>query len=269
MLPNAVPPDHRGRRQALRPRGDDVLAAQALQHERPGHAGDVGHVEGAQHQRRQRQMRRGVAQASQSPASDAVDQQHAGHLRHHVLEQHVLPPRPRRPAEGRVEHQQADQRQHEHRDRMPGQAHDPDRLVDPAALPHRRPARRAARPPASASTSATVASSSVAGKNRAISVATRLLVITDRPRSPCSKLAGVAHELLRQRPVQPHLPPGPLDHVLRRAVADHGQHRVDRHHAADQEGDQHQAEQRDRDAAPAVGRRTRAEPTRQAFWMRA
>jgi hypothetical protein len=46
------------------------------------------------------------------------------------------------------------------------------------------------------------------------------------------------HELLRQRQVQAQFLAHALHHVLGRTVADdHGQHRVDRHHAADEEGD--------------------------------
>ena len=56
-------------------------------------------------------------------------------------------------------------------------------------------------------------------------------------------VADVDHELLPERQVEAELDPHPLVDVRRRAIADRGQHRVDRHHPADQERDQQQAEE--------------------------
>ena len=49
-------------------------------------------------------------------------------------------------------------------------------------------------------------------------------------------------ELRVQRLVQPHLLAHPLHHVFGRAVADNRQHRIDRHHAADEERDREQSQ---------------------------
>ena len=64
---------------------------------------------------------------------------------------------------------------------------------------------------------------------------------------------GVAEELLRQRAVEAHFVAGAFDDVLRRAVADDGEHRVDGDDAADEEGDQHEAEEGDGDAGGGGG----------------
>jgi hypothetical protein len=56
-------------------------------------------------------------------------------------------------------------------------------------------------------------------------------------------LADVDRELPPERQVEPQLLLDPLVDLGRRAVADGRQHRVDRDHAADDEGDQQQAEE--------------------------
>ena len=71
---------------------------------------------------------------------------------------------------------------------------------------------------------------------------TGLEVSTEVPKSPGSALLTIDAELLPQRLVEAQLLAHARDHVLGRAVADDGQHRIDRDHAADEEGDGEKAE---------------------------
>jgi hypothetical protein len=82
-----------------------------------------------------------------------------------------------------------------------------------------------------------VASSSVAGKVLRMSSSTGLEVSTDGAEIARQRLAQVDAELLVQRLVQPSSSRTRCDHVFGRTVAHNRQHRIDRHDAADEEGD--------------------------------
>jgi hypothetical protein len=60
-------------------------------------------------------------------------------------------------------------------------------------------------------------------------------------------LLDVDPELGRQRPIQPELAARGLVDILGCLIADHRQHRIDRHDPSDEEGDREQAQQRQRD----------------------
>ena len=116
---------------------------------------------------------------------------------------------------------------------------------------------------------ATVASSSVAGKTRRMSSSTGREVRTLVPKSPRSTLLEIVQELAPERQVEAQGEARLLVDLGRGAVADHGQHRVDRHHPADQEGDQEQAQeghgQRERDARHGLSSAA-WDPPRHAAW---
>src|SRR3546814_4750496 len=78
--------------------------------------------------------------------------------------------------------------------------------------------------------------------------------ISDWSSDVCSSDLGIAEvalhhvphidgELLVEGPVEAELLARPLDHMGWRAVADDGQYRIDRYHAADDEGHQQQTEE--------------------------
>jgi hypothetical protein len=87
-----------------------------------------------------------------------------------------------------------------------------------------------------------VASSSVAGKVFADVVPDRVGRQHRAAEVALQGAADIAHELLRQRQVQAQFLAHALHHVLGRPVTDDGQCRVDRDHAADEEGHRQQAE---------------------------
>ena len=76
-----------------------------------------------------------------------------------------------------------------------------------------------------------------------MSSSTGCAVSTLWPKSPVSTFCTIDQELLPERQVEPHLEPHPLVDRRRRPVADGGQHRVDRHDPADQEGDEQEPEE--------------------------
>jgi len=94
---------------------------------------------------------------------------------------------------------------------------------------------------------AAVASSRVAGKNRAMSASTAFDVSTERPKSPLQHLEDIEEELLIERQIKAELGPCALIDLGGGAVADRRQHGIDRHDAADQEGDEKQAEEGQQD----------------------
>ena len=95
---------------------------------------------------------------------------------------------------------------------------------------------------------AMVASSSVAGKTRAMSSATGRAVSSDLPKSPVSDVADIDRELRDERLVEAERLSRCFVLRLAGALADHGEHRVDRDDAADEEGDEEQAEEGDEQA---------------------
>ena len=91
-----------------------------------------------------------------------------------------------------------------------------------------------------------VAISSVAGKTRAEVLGDRAAGGDRHAEVAGQHVAHVGEELHDERPVEPHLDPRRLVDLRGGAVAHHRQHRVDRHHAADEEGDGEEAEEGER-----------------------
>ena len=94
-----------------------------------------------------------------------------------------------------------------------------------------------------------------------------MAVSTELAEVALEDVADVDQELLPERQMQAELDPHLLVDVGRRPLADRRQHRIDRHHPADHEGDQQQAEEGERERGDeaqhpvrdgAGGRRMRA-----------
>ncbi len=237
-----VAPDHARLGEALDPGGGDVLLGELLDHEAARHARDIGEREVAEQRCGQDQVVDGVPEDVPFAGERGIDQQHAGQGLDQAVVEHIEPARPGDEIELGVEDQQADQAEPEHRHRVADQAEQADRVVDQATLvdrgqhahghaeQHAQERRHGGELEGRREDARDVAQHRVGGQHRAAEVAAQ-------------DVADVDQELLPERQVQAKLDPHPLVDVGRRAIADRGQHRIDRHHAADQEGDQQQAEE--------------------------
>jgi hypothetical protein len=78
-----------------------------------------------------------VAKRLPVPVQRRVDQDHAGHVRHHVHERRGDAPRAADPSEVRVEHHEHDEPQPEVRQRVAHEAEEPHGVIRGAALPYR------------------------------------------------------------------------------------------------------------------------------------
>ena len=122
------------------------------------------------------------------PGERGVDEDDAGDRRDEVVERHVEPPGPATQPSRAVEEEEAHEPEPEDRDRVAEEAHDADHLVGQPAPAHRGDHAAWGSPSTTPISVATVASSSVAGKNRRMSTSTGLEVSTERPKSPTSTL---------------------------------------------------------------------------------
>ena len=186
-------------------------------------------------------MRQHVAKRVPLPGTGGVDQQKPGDRGQRVLVGHVDAARSADPAQFGVKQHQPHQPEPEDRHRIADQAHHANNLIDNAATPHRRPdAERHAEPGPDEDAqrrqfdgrrkgAANVLHHRVRRQHRGAEIALR-------------DLCQVNVELLVERLIQAELLTYAGDHVLGRAVANDGQHRVDGHHAADEEGDGEQTQ---------------------------
>ena len=170
-----------------------------------------------------------------------VEQHEAGARDQREFIGHVDATRPGNPAQLGIKHQQCHQPEPENRHRVTDQPDDAHHLIDPLATPHRCPhAQRHAEPGAKENAQAgqfhrrrkgpaDVLHDRVGRQHRGAEVAAQ-------------HLAQVDVELRVNRLVQPHFLARPGHHMRRRVVADQGQHRIDRNHPADEEGDREQSE---------------------------
>ena len=167
-----------------------------------------------------------------------------------VLEGDVDAAGPADPAELGVEQQQGHQAEPEDRHRIADQAEHAHDLVERACPGAPPPARRAAR-------RATAPIRMPSGRQLQRRREDALDVVDDRvgrsaPKCRnrrCSAFADIDRRTAASSGLsRPSSSRTALDHVLGRAVADDRQHRIDRHHAADEEGDRKQAEEGDASA---------------------
>ena len=192
-------------------------------------------------------MRHRIAQHLPIPRQQRIHGQEIGHRRHLLVKHDILPPRPRRPVQRGVEHQQAEQSEHENRQRMPGQTHHADRVIHLGALLHR--GQHAQRHADERRQQDRHRGKLHRGGKEALDVLPhRMARHHGTPEIAARELAEIDPELDIQRPVEPEFEPHRRHHIGRRPVAHDGQHRIDRHHPPDQERDQHEAEQGDRHA---------------------
>jgi hypothetical protein len=167
--------------------------------------------------------------------------------RHQPLVRHVELSGARRDPQFHVEHQQADQAQHEHRHRLPGQAHHAHHMVESRALPRR--GEHAQRHTDDDGDDDRRRSQLQCGRKELCDVGGDRMRRHDRSAEVAvQQVHQVDPELHEQRLVEAKLLAHRGDHVGRRVVAGDCDHRIDRHHPADQERDLDQAEQRNWDA---------------------
>ncbi len=147
-----------------------------------------------------------------------------------------MPPRSRHPAEPGVEEQQPDQPEPERRHRVAEEADDADGLVDPGPLPvgGDQPHRHAEEDADEDAERRHLQR----GREDAGEVVGHRAAGGDRHAEVAGQdVADVGGELHDQRPVEAHGDARVLVDLLGGAVADHREHRVDRHDAPDEEGD--------------------------------
>ena len=186
-------------------------------------------------------MRQRIAKSVPFTGHRRVQQQKAGHGRQRELIGHVDAARPADPVQLGVKQHQPHQPEPENRHRIPDQPDDAHHLIDQLAAPYRRPhAQRHAQPRAEQDTqagqfhrrrkrAADVLHHRVGGQHRDAKITAQ-------------HLAQVDVKLRVQRLVQPHFLARPGHDMRRRVVADHGQHRIDRNHPADEKRDREQAQ---------------------------
>ena len=161
----------------------------------------------------------------------------------------IEPARPGGPAELAVEDEEADQPEPEDRHRIADQADEADRLVRPAPLVDRggdagrdcrrgrRSAWRSWRAPASP------------GRRGRCPRSPGRAVSSDLPKFAGEHVADIDRELRRAAACRGRAPARAASScACRGALAEDGEHRIDRDDAADQEGDEEQAEEGDEEA---------------------
>ena len=239
-------PDYLEFGDTFHPGGGDVFLAQLLQHETAGHAADIGDGVVAEDGRRQDDVRQRIAENLEIPCDQAVDQDHAGYVRHHILEEDIEPSRPADPAKHAVEHQQADQAEPEDRHGIPEEAQHADDLIRPAALVDCGDDTHGD----------TENDAEHGGDGRQLQGCWKHPDDILRDRS-CGQqggaeiapenIADVVEKLDIERLIQTHRLAGGLIDFFARLVADNGERRIDRHDAADDEGDKQQPDEGDGD----------------------
>ena len=163
-------------------------------------------------------------------------------------------PGPADPAEIGVEQQERHEAEPEHRHRIAEQPDNAQHMVGPSIVARRRDdARRHAEHQAEKRRERRELDGRGEETARCPSV-TGLRVRAERPKSPCSHHPAIARELDPDRPVQSHLGARAGIDRARGAVADHRQHRIDRHHSRDEEGDQQQSQERQADSRKKPGK---------------
>src|SRR5262245_19493711 len=88
---------------ALYPGGGDIVLAELLDHQAPGHAGDVGERKGAEYRRRQDEMGKGVGEDLPLADKRGVDQQLARNRLDQAIIEDIEATRPGQPVELAVE----------------------------------------------------------------------------------------------------------------------------------------------------------------------
>ncbi|MNY13254.1 hypothetical protein D3C86_1463830 [compost metagenome] len=235
-------PDHLAPRQALDPCSDDVFLGQLFEHEAAGHAADVGDRVQAEDQRGQDDVPERAGKGLPVTRQCRVDQQQARDVRHHAVVGQVDPPCPTGPTQPGVEHQQAHHADPENRRGVTEQGDHPCHMVAQAALvaggDHtQRQAdedaeqdRQGGQFDGRREHPLDVFKHRVAGQQRVAEITVQQVV-------------EVQAELGPDRFVQAH---GPVHLVVGGAVgvrADHGQHRVQRHHPTNEESQRQQTQQ--------------------------
>ena len=95
------------------------------------------------------------------------------------------------------------------------------------------------------------------GRNSLISLVTERWVTSERPKSPCTRIAQPVEVLHGHRLVEVHLLAQPVHHPLRRTRADGHARRVAGHDAGDDEDDDRQAQQHEDGVQETTGKETR------------
>ncbi|MCY1301511.1 hypothetical protein D9M70_511270 [compost metagenome] len=184
----------------------------------------------------------GVAEDLPFACDDAVDKDEPGDRRHHAVIEDVDPPRAADPFQPRIKDGKADKAEPEGGHRIAEQADDADALIEPRAAAGgcknaERDADQHAEDDAECrhlerrrEDTGKVFGNRLAGGNRGAKIAG-------------GDIADIADELGDQRLVEPHFLADALIDHNGRAVADDSENRVDRHDAADEEGDREQAKE--------------------------
>ncbi len=174
----------------------------------------------------------------------AVDQDEAGHRIDDVVIADIQPPWPGDPAEVGVEDEKPDKAEPEDRDRIAEQTDDADHLILPPSLigggdDAERHAERNAEDRRQGGElerrreeAHDISEHRVRGQHRSAEIAVQ-------------HLGGIEVELLIERQIEAELDARALIDIGGGAIADDGEHRIDRHDTADQEGHEQQTEEGD------------------------
>ncbi|MNV44762.1 hypothetical protein D3C71_1365310 [compost metagenome] len=243
-----VPPDNGHCRKPLGTGGNDIFALQRIDHEGACHAGDIGHAEIGKDADGLHHMGDGVVKRVPVAGKQRIDRHQAGDRRDHAVIDNVLPARSGCDAKRGVKYQQRNQRQHEDGHGMAGKADDADDLVRQLTLLHGGP--YAERNADQRSENECCRSKLEGGGENALDIDPDRVAGQDGiAEITVQHLRHIVEKLNDQWLVQAHFGPNPHNDVFRRVVADCRNDGIDRHDAPDQEGDDHQTEQRQDDAA--------------------
>ena len=190
-------------------------------------------------------MAEGVPEYLPLPRNRRINQDHAGDDRHHVFEENAKPSGSLHPAENAVEYQQADNAKPEDRHGIANKPDNAHQLIRPAILPNgaRNAHRHAKR------------HTDDGGEGGEFQCRWKnTLDILDHRAIGHQRLAEIARshflhidpELPPKRLVEPKLSFHRFIDIARRLVANHGEYRINRHHAPDEESDRKQSKQRQR-----------------------
>ncbi|EGE57244.1 hypothetical protein RHECNPAF_4460014 [Rhizobium etli CNPAF512] len=231
-----MPPDHPGFGQPFGARGDDIFLRQLVQHEAAGHAANIGEREITEQRGGQDDVAEDVVEHVPLPLPGAVEQIKTGDRRERIFEDDVDAAGKGHPAQLRIEDDERNQRQPEDRHRITDQADDAHHLVGDAAAAHggenaerhtdagadQRSERREL--DRRRHDAADIDHDGVGGQHRIAEIAGQ-------------DAFDIDEKLLVERQIEAHFLAHTLDDMGGRAVAEDGEHGIDRHDPADEEGD--------------------------------